>query len=126
MANTRSQRPFKDIILGESISPEHLQIAGCKLPSSHQVLLCLLAHMQEFDLSPTEAAKKVVPQIVWYYGKGGIPTLQENKIYQEILKLKGKLDKVIKIPKDRRGDKLPPSILKFKVCNLFTSFSTYQ
>ena len=102
-------------------------LLSCKLPSSHQVFLCLLAHMQEFDLSPTEAAKKVVPQIVWFYGKGGNPTLQENKIYyQEIMKLKGKLDKVVKISKDRGGDKLPQSILQCMVCNLFTSFFSYQ
>ena len=120
MASTRSKRSFKEDIIGESISVDHMKISGCKLPTSHQILTCLLSNMQFDGLTLREAAKQVVTQVLWFYGKAGVPTIHENKMVQEVLKLKSKLDSMTKYNKERRDD-TPPAILQFKVYLLILS-----
>ena len=113
MASTRSQRSFKEIMLGESVSSDHLKIGGCKLPTCHQIIQCLLSQMQFNDLSLREAAKEVISQVIWFYGKAGVPTLHENKLIQEVLKLKTKLDSMAKYNIERRDD-IPTALQKFE------------
>ena len=97
-----------------------MKISGCKLPTSHQILTCLLSNMQFDGLTLREAAKQVVTQVLWFYGKAGVPTIHENKMVQEVLKLKSKLDSMTKYNKERR-DETPPAILQFKVYLLILS-----
>ena len=98
---------YKENFLVGSLHSDHLTITGCKLPTNRQVLQSMLAHIKCNDLTPLLAVKKVVQQVSWYYGKGGIPMIFKNKMVEEVQKLKKKLDGIVKLPVKHRNE--PPA-----------------
>ena len=58
----------------------------------------MLAQIKFNDLSPLLAAKKVVEQVAWFYGKGGIPTIINHKMVEEVKKWKKKLGGIANQP----------------------------
>ena len=109
----RSKISFREKVLGCSLSRDHMTMTGCRLPTNRQVLQCILAHLMFEELSPLTASKKVVSQITWFYSKGGVPTIQEHKMVEEVMKLKKKLDNVAKSSVARR-DPPPPAVKSFE------------
>ena len=73
----------------------------------------MLAQIKFNDLSPLLAAKKVVEQVAWFYGKGGIPTILNHKMVEEVQKWKKKLDGVAKQPVKYRKEPTA-AFLQFK------------
>ena len=109
----RSNISYKEKFLGGTLTCDHLTITGCKLPTNKQVLQSMLAHIKCNDLTPLLAAKNVVEKVSWYYRKGGIPTIFENKMVEEVQKLKKKLDGIVKLPVKHRNEP-PAAVTKFR------------
>jgi len=71
--------------LGKSISQKHAEITGAKLPTSWQVLRCMMWHLQESPCkkrSKWEASKIVVQQVFKFYNKAGFPVISERKAFE--------------------------------------------
>ena len=47
-------------IFGETLGLEHIEIKRCRQPTYRQVLLCLLANMEQMQLSQTGRKSKVI------------------------------------------------------------------
>ena len=98
--------------LGESLTDDDRSISGCRLPTSLQVLRCVMFHLKEGlteRRTKFEAAKIVYELVVPFYVKGGTPMLAEKTCCQKIVKLLDDNEKFRRFPKARRDS---PSILK--------------
>ena len=82
-------------ILGETPSILHLQIHGSRLPSNKQIILCYLAHLEQFQSQAPKRFEKfkslaiteVLSQIKPHYLKAGIVLKSDRSITYAIEKL---------------------------------------
>ena len=85
-------------ILSKSPGNEHLEITGSRLPTYEQVLLCFLStkeklnhegeNLMSLKNNNRKIAKMVVSQVILHYQRAGIPTKAENKMTEDIVKLR--------------------------------------
>ena len=91
---TRNSDTHLDILL-ETPGSQHLSISGTRLPTHNQVLLCYLAHCENFrSEDSTKNAKvyapslnAVVEQVSLHYCKANIKLLQKSCCWVKITKL---------------------------------------
>ena len=90
--------------LGSKITAEDSTITGSRLPTSSQVLRCLMYHLADgSNCSRWEAAKAVLIKITVFYEKANIPMITERKACERMIKLLDDNAKVRAIPKSRRA-----------------------
>ena len=96
-------------ILNKSAGPEHLEISGKKLPSFHQILLCLLSHIEKLrkedrtknnKILPT-AVNSVIDQALVHYNKSAIPVLSSKELPKRIIKLYHQYQSICKIKRGK-------------------------
>lgn len=76
--------------LGNKITVEDSVITGSRLPTSLQVLRCLMYHIQsnaKKSITKWESAKLVLEQVKIFYEKANIPIITERKACEKLLKL---------------------------------------
>ena len=111
-------KPYTLNILGETPGIDHFKIKGCKLTTYKQVLMCLLANINQMQLLgssgvniKSEAIKKVVDrEVVAVYGKAGVTIISPNLIKYGISKLNndyGNMRKSAKEPPDFVAKTMP-------------------
>ena len=98
--------------LGPAISNDDATITGCRLPTTVQVLRCMMYHcnMAASTARPGAVgatsrfitAKLVLQQIAIFYEKGNIPMVSERRACEKIVKLLDENNKLRAISTDRR------------------------
>ena len=89
--------------LGKGINVTDSDITGSRLPTSRQVLRCLMFHIQEDgpnNGTKWAAAKTVLSKVAVFYGKGNIPLISERKACEKIIKLLTDNNKITALPSD--------------------------
>ena len=99
-------------ILGETPGEKHLEIKGSRLPTHKQVLLCLLANINQMRIVPNkpvvnDAIKKVIEQITYHYNKG-VPLVKPRAIEYRIQQLYNKFKN---LKKNGKNISSPPEFL---------------
>ena len=90
--------------LGSGITEADSDITGAKLPTSMQVLRCMMYHVRNTSqISKWDAAKIVLSKVAIFYGKGNIPMISERKACEKIIKLLDTNNKLRAIPVARRS-----------------------
>lgn len=90
-------------------------ITGSRLPTARQVLLCFLAYHDDPGCTKREAANSTVQKVLVFYNKARIPTIKENKLSDEVLKLFDLMQEMLKTPIVRRErDSFKQKLQKFK------------
>lgn len=92
--------------LGSGITQEDSEFKGSRLPTSLQVLRCLMYHIEEGahqNLTKWESSKLVLSKISVFYEKANIPMITERKSCEKILKLHEDNTKLRAIPVQRRN-----------------------
>ena len=95
MANVKLRSDDKySGLLSESPGDKHLKIAGCRLPTFEQVLLCFLANLvliKETTINVVrprlEAAKAAVAEVLVHYRKARIPTKDDKSMARQVEQL---------------------------------------
>ena len=103
---TRTRNTSTIFGLGEGITEADGTITGSRLPSSRQVLCCLLYHYQQGipeSKTRTQAAKQVLAQVSIFYKKANIPMISEIKACEKMIKLLDNNSKLRAIPIARRS-----------------------
>ena len=103
---TRTRNTSTIFGLGEGITEADGTITGSRLPSSRQVLRCLLYHYQQGipeSKTRTQAAKQVLAQVSIFYKKANIPMISEIKACEKMIKLLDNNSKLRAIPIARRS-----------------------
>ena len=109
MTNVKDGRFF---LLDTIPTDDDKKIKGSKLPTTHQVLLCFLAHHK--TLTKREAANKTVEISKHIYDCARIPTLQ-HKMAEEVEKLFNDMKNIIKIqPRNRTSGKQNERLEEFR------------
>lgn len=91
---------------GNGITELDAKITGSRLPTSMQVLRCLMWHIEtgvRESRTRFQSAKMVLSQIVVFYAKSNIPMISEIKSCQRLLKLLDDNAKLRAIPIKRRS-----------------------
>lgn len=106
---TRGSDPLLDLL---KVSPGQtdLSITGSKLPTYKQVLLCLLAKIQQLRLNDSTKNTKLLNTVAAYvesdisshYRKGHIQTILHKNMIKKIVNFHEEFRKVQKFPSDRR------------------------
>jgi len=92
--------------LGDGITEADGTITGSRLPTSRQVLRCLMYHYQQGipeNKTRTMAAKVVFAQVSIFYRKANIPMISDKKSCEKIIKLLDNNSKLRAIPTSRRS-----------------------
>ena len=69
--------------LGNALAPEDADIKGCRLPSSKQVLRCMMWHINDghnSNRSKRDAARIVLQRLTPFYQKANIPVISEKSL----------------------------------------------
>ena len=101
--------------MGRGITKEDEKITGSRLPSSSQVLRCMMYHLNEgssTNRTRWEAAKLVLNKVKVFYDKASIPIISDRKACEKIIKLIDDNAKIRAIPLKRRST--PSSLKKVK------------
>lgn len=101
--------------LGNAVTKDDGEITGSRLPTSRQVLRCMMHHVQEGASTKQtrwESAKLVLTKLLVFFEKANIPTISERKACERIIKLLDDNAKIRAIPRDRRS--MPISVNKLK------------
>jgi len=92
--------------LGNGITELDAKITGSRLPTSMQVLRCLMWHIEsgvQEGRTRFQSAKLVLLQIAAFYAKANIPLISEIKSCERLLKLLDDNGKLRAIPNERRS-----------------------
>ena len=92
--------------VGNGITELDSKITGARLPTSMQVLRCLMWHIEtgvQESRTRFQSAKMVLSQIVVFYAKANIPMISEIKSCERLLKLLDDNAKLRAIPIKRRS-----------------------
>jgi len=111
----KTRRSLELFGLGKGITKEDATITGSRLPTSSQVLRCMMYHINEglsVDRTKWEAAKHVLKKVKIFYEKAGIPIICDRKACEKIIKVLDNNAKNIGIPSKRRNN--PTSLKKVK------------
>ena len=92
-------------ILGGGLTDEDATIKCSKLPTSNQVLRCIMYHTQSGLGAQTKfrAGQIVYKQLVEFYAKANIPMITERKAIQKIVNLLEENKKIRSVPVLRRS-----------------------
>ena len=105
--STRKTRQSASIFgLGNAITMEDSMITGSRLPTSRQVLRCLMFYVQEGiseNRTKWQSAKLVLFKVVPFYQKANIPMISERKACERMIQLLEDNAKVRAIPCNRRS-----------------------
>lgn len=114
MASPREKDP-RFFLFGTFAAATDKEIAGSRLPTVKQVMLCFLAHHAEYNVTIRDAANATVQKVLPFYLKARIPTLAPQKMAEEIEKLYHKMRSLMKIREVKRDmPKEKARILEFK------------
>lgn len=111
----KTRKQAKIFGLGRGITSDDAEITGSRLPTSRQVLRCMMFHLQQGaskSLTRTEAAKVVLGKVTTFYDKAHIPMISEIKACQKMIKLLDENAKLRAIPLGRRST--PTVLAKLK------------
>ncbi|ELT90425.1 hypothetical protein CAPTEDRAFT_197441 [Capitella teleta] len=103
-----STRKEKEIFgLGPGLSKADAVITGSQLPTSMQVLRCLMYHLREepsqaAQPSKWDATQLVYEQVAQFYNKASIPMVPIRKACEKMINLVEENNKLRAIPKNRR------------------------
>jgi hypothetical protein len=92
--------------LGNAITMEDSVITGARLPTSKQVMRCLMFHVQEgaaANRTKWQSAKLVMSKLVPFYEKANIPMISERKACERMIQLLEDNAKIRAIPCNRRS-----------------------
>ena len=106
-ANKTSPRSTTVVFgLGNSICEDDANICGSQLPTSHQVLRCLMWHISEGsseNRTRWDSAKMVLQKVTQFYDKANIPMISTRKACEKMLALLDENAKLRAIPVSRRS-----------------------
>ena len=114
--------------LGKGITVADGTITGSRLPTSRQILRCLMYHYQQgITQSKTrnQAARIVLGQVIPFYGKANIPMISEIKTCQKMVKLLDDNAKLRAIPIARRTAPATLDKLKLQETELDKTFQLW-
>ena len=105
-------------ILHQSPGPEHLEIAGSRLPTFEQVLLCYIVTMRKKRAEDSSnknklsinVSKIVAAQVIAHYEKGGIEHRNLKVMTEKILQLHGEYYNLTKLTNKNKNQR----VLKFR------------
>jgi hypothetical protein len=103
---TATRRSVTVFGLGSGITEVDSNITGSRLPTSVQVLLCMLYHLKHGaheNCTKWDAAKIVLSKIAVFFAKANIPVIADRKACEKIIKLHDDNDKIRAIPIKRRS-----------------------
>lgn len=101
--------------LGSGVTKEDAKITGSRLPTSSQVLRCMIHHLNEGlpeNRTRWEAARLVLEKVRVFYEKANIPIISNRKACEKLIKLLDENAKIRAIPLKRRST--PSSLKKVK------------
>ena len=105
---TRKTRQSATIFgLGNAITTKDSMLTGARLPTSRQVLRCLMFYVQEGaseNRTKWQSAKLVLSMLVPFYEKANIPMISERKACERMNQLLEDNAKVRAIPCNRRSN----------------------
>lgn len=124
-----STRKTNDIfgIIGRGLTEDDRIIQGSRLPTSNQVLRCMMFHTQDEIGKQTKygAADNVYKQLVDFYEKGNIPMISEIKAKEKIIELLDENKKLRATPLARRHTESFTSKLNVIQTNLEKTFKLW-
>ena len=92
--------------LGCKVTNDDAKITGSRLPTSLQVLRCLMYHLDEgacVNRTRWQSAKLVLSKLTVFYKKANLPMISESKACEKIIKLLDDNAKIRAIPLTRRS-----------------------
>ena len=92
---SKSKGP-RQLLLGTAVTDDDKVITGSRLPTSRQVLLCLLAHHADNTVTLREAANIPADTVRTFYEKARVATLSHHKMAEAIISLFDDMKEMLK------------------------------